>query len=211
MKRSEIINMKTIALIFAGGVGARMKHPNLPKQFIKVEDKPIIIHTIEYFELNKNVDEIYVVCVKEYIDYLHELIAEFKITKVKCVVPGGKTGQDSIYNGLVEISKNNNDNKSINKFIDETKNINCELDLLVKTKYSDEEKNLWQNKIMKNALDNWFMDNKNMLIKYNNTINYCRELEKMVNDLKNSTSWKITKPIRSIKIILIKIYKKFFH
>ena len=113
MKRSEIINMKTIALIFAGGVGARMKHPNLPKQFIKVEDKPIIIHTIEYFELNKNVDEIYVVCVKEYIDYLHELIAEFKITKVKCVVPGGKTGQDSIYNGLVEINKNNNDNKSI--------------------------------------------------------------------------------------------------
>lgn len=101
--------------------------------------------------------------------------------------------------------------KSINKFIDETKNINCELDLLVKTKYSDEEKILWQNKIMKNALDNWFMDNKNMLIKYNNTINYCRELEKMVNDLKNSTSWKITKPIRSIKIILIKIYKKFFH
>ena len=64
---------------------------------------------------------------------------------------------------------------------------------------------------MKNALDNWFMDNKNMLIKYNNTINYCRELEKMVNDLKNSTSWKITKPIRNIKIILIKIYKKFFH
>ena len=101
--------------------------------------------------------------------------------------------------------------KSINKFIDETKNINCELDLLVKTKYSDEEKILWQNKIMKNALDNWFMDNKNMLIKYNNTINYCRELEKMVNELKNSTSWKITKPIRNIKIILIKIYKKFFH
>ena len=105
--------MKKIAVIFAGGKGERMKNPNLPKQFIEVDGKPIIIHTLDYFEKNKNIDEIYVVCIKNYIDYCHELVEKFGINKVKCIIPGGKTGQDSIYNGLVEVSKNNSDWDSI--------------------------------------------------------------------------------------------------
>ena len=100
--------MKNIALIFAGGIGQRMKHSDLPKQFIKIDNKPIIIHTLEYFQNNKNIDEICIVCVEEYIDYCYELVNEYGINKVKYIVPGGKTGQESIYNGLNVINDNNN-------------------------------------------------------------------------------------------------------
>ena len=62
--------MKSIALIFAGGVGQRMKRKDLPKQFIKVNDRPIIIHTLEHFQRNKKIDEICIVCIENYIDYL---------------------------------------------------------------------------------------------------------------------------------------------
>ena len=99
--------------------------------------------------------------------------------------------------------------KSVNKFIDETKNINSDLDVLVKTKYTEEDKILWQNKIMKNALENWFEDSRNMLREYNKTVDYCRKLESEISNLKTSTSWKITKPIRTIKNILKRIIFRF--
>ena len=94
-----------VALIFAGGVGTRMNSNAKPKQFLELHGKPIIIHTIDLFEKHKNIDAIVVSCVEEWIDYLKELIVHFHIKKVVSVVPGGSTGQESIYNGLTEIEK----------------------------------------------------------------------------------------------------------
>lgn len=89
-----------IGIIFAGGVGTRMNSRDLPKQFLKVWGKPIIVHTIEHFEKNEQIDAVVVVCVADWIDYFKELQAAYNLTKVKIVVPGGSTGQLSIYNGL---------------------------------------------------------------------------------------------------------------
>ena len=96
-----------IAVIFAGGSGKRMKTHGLPKQFLKVEGKPIIIKTLENFEKNKNIDKIYIACKEDWIDYLKEEIENYHISKVAKVVPGGESGQDSIYNGLKAASEEN--------------------------------------------------------------------------------------------------------
>lgn len=89
-----------IAVIFAGGVGSRMHSKEKPKQFLEMYNKPIIVHTLEYFQKNQMIDAISVVCVENWIPYLQELVYKFRIEKVKKIVCGGKTGQLSIYNGL---------------------------------------------------------------------------------------------------------------
>lgn len=89
-----------IAVIFAGGVGRRMNTRGLPKQFLKVNGIPIIIHTLQVFERCEQIDRIVVACVSEYIRYLKEQIELYQLKKVAEVVPGGETGQESIYNGL---------------------------------------------------------------------------------------------------------------
>ena len=89
-----------IAVIFAGGVGSRMHSKERPKQFLEIYDKPIIVHTIEYFENNTYIDAIVVVCVENWIDYFNGLIPKYHLAKIKKVVPGGSSGQLSIYNGL---------------------------------------------------------------------------------------------------------------
>lgn len=88
------------ALIFAGGVGSRMKNKDIPKQFLLIDDKPIIIHTIEHFEKHSDIDQICVVCLESWIPKLKEYLDVFGITKVSCIVPGGVDGQHSIRNGL---------------------------------------------------------------------------------------------------------------
>lgn len=103
--------MKNIAKIFAGGSGARMG-AGLPKQFIEVNGKPIIIHTLDIFEEHPAIDEIYVACKEDYIGKLEKLIKRYMIGKVIKIVPGGATGQDSIYNALLAASENN-DGESI--------------------------------------------------------------------------------------------------
>lgn len=90
-----------IAVIFAGGVGSRMHSKDRPKQFLELYTKPIIIHTLDVFERSKEIDAIVIACVKDWIPYLEELLYKFRIQKVKKVVPGGKTGQESIYHGLL--------------------------------------------------------------------------------------------------------------
>ena len=92
--------MKNIALIFAGGSGNRMNTRSKPKQFLELHGKPIIIYTLEVFENHSDIDGIIVVCVEDWIAYLQKLLKKFEITKVKEIVPGGGTGQESIYNGL---------------------------------------------------------------------------------------------------------------
>lgn len=89
-----------IGVIFAGGVGTRMHSKELPKQFLEIHNEPIIIRTIRYFEDNKNIDAVVVACVADWIGYFEELVAKYHLEKVKKVVPGGETGQLSIYNGL---------------------------------------------------------------------------------------------------------------
>lgn len=95
--------MKNIALIFAGGSGERMNKGTLPKQFLKLHGKEIIIHTIEQFEYHPEIDKIVVVCVSSWIKYLEGALRRFGIIKVECIVPGGENGQASIFNGLKAI------------------------------------------------------------------------------------------------------------
>ncbi|MFI3163929.1 MAG: IspD/TarI family cytidylyltransferase [Bacillota bacterium] len=89
-----------IGVVFAGGVGSRMNSKEVPKQFLEMYNKPIIIHTLDHFEKNDDIDTVVVVCVEEWIPYLEELLYKFRIEKVKKIVTGGTTGQLSIYNGL---------------------------------------------------------------------------------------------------------------
>lgn len=98
--------MTISALIFAGGSGSRMKTTTKPKQFLELHGKPIIIHMIEHFENHPLVDQIVIVCIEGWIEYLETLLSKFQIKKVVKVVPGGATGQMSIFNGLEALSGN---------------------------------------------------------------------------------------------------------
>jgi len=95
-----------IALIFAGGTGIRMNSVSQPKQFLQLYGKEIIIHTIENFENHEEIDGIVVVCIGSWIPFLKTLLEKYGIGKVKWVVPGGETGQESIYRGLSTIKDN---------------------------------------------------------------------------------------------------------
>lgn len=92
-----------VGLIFAGGVGSRMNSKSKPKQFLELNGKPIIIHTLEHFEHHPEIDAIAVVCVSEWIDYLKKQLERFYIKKVKWIVPGGASAQESTRNGLYAI------------------------------------------------------------------------------------------------------------
>ncbi|MGG3284355.1 IspD/TarI family cytidylyltransferase [Paenibacillus solani] len=92
--------MTTTALIFAGGTGSRMNSRSKPKQFLDLHGKPIIIHTLEHFEYSQEIDSIAIVCRENWINYLKEQLRHNFFEKVRWVVPGGETGQQSIYNGL---------------------------------------------------------------------------------------------------------------
>lgn len=98
-----------IGLIIAGGVGQRMKM-NVPKQFIKVLGKPIIIYTLEAFERNKNIDEVVVVCLKGWEDKLRNWADEYGIKKLTHIVPGGNTGMESLRNGMIALRDNYDEN-----------------------------------------------------------------------------------------------------
>lgn len=102
-----------IGVIFAGGVGSRMHSKDRPKQFLEMYNKPIIVHTLEYFENHPMIDAIVVVCIKDWIPYLEKLLYKFRIDKVKKIVPGGETGQLSIYNGLRAAKEIAGEEKSI--------------------------------------------------------------------------------------------------
>lgn len=96
--------MKKIGIIIAGGVGVRMG-ASIPKQFIMVDDKPIIIYTLEVFQNHPNIDAIIVVCVNEWQEILGSYVKQYNLDKVCSIVPGGKNGQASIKNGLVEAKR----------------------------------------------------------------------------------------------------------
>ncbi|WP_373899167.1 2-C-methyl-D-erythritol 4-phosphate cytidylyltransferase [Haloimpatiens sp. FM7315] len=91
-----------IAIIIAGGNGHRM-HQDIPKQFINVYDKPVIIYTLEGFQKHPEIDAIEVVCLDGWHDILKAYAKQFNITKLKWVISGGGTGQESIRNGVYNL------------------------------------------------------------------------------------------------------------
>ena len=88
-----------IAIIFAGGSGVRMG-AGMPKQFLEINGKPIIIHTLDNFQNSPAIDKIYIACKADYMETLKNLTNRFAITKVAKIVEGGVTGQDSIFHAL---------------------------------------------------------------------------------------------------------------
>lgn len=89
-----------IAVIFAGGVGVRMHTTSRPKQFLELTGKPIIIYTLELFDVHPEIDAIVVACLESWIPFLEKMLRKFEINKVVSIVPGGESGQASIYKGL---------------------------------------------------------------------------------------------------------------
>jgi 2-C-methyl-D-erythritol 4-phosphate cytidylyltransferase len=105
--------MMNIAVIFAGGVGCRMNSKVLPKQFLLMHGKPIIIHTLERFDRHPEIDGIVISCIEPWIGHLEELVRQYNLQKVISIVPGGQTGQLSIYNGLLAAEKASHGEKAI--------------------------------------------------------------------------------------------------
>ena len=92
-----------VAMILAGGVGKRLGAA-IPKQFIKILDKPILIYTLEAFQHDKQIDAIQVVCIPEYQKQLWDWVKEYRLTKVRWVVDSGDTYQESVIQGIKGLS-----------------------------------------------------------------------------------------------------------
>ena len=94
--------MANYALIIAGGSGTRMGQ-KIPKQFINIYDKPVLIYTLEGFQRHPLIDAIEVVCIDGWQEVLQAYANQFGITKMKWIVSGGNTGQESIRNGVYNL------------------------------------------------------------------------------------------------------------
>lgn len=93
-----------VALIIAGGSGQRMKQ-DIPKQFINVYDRPVIIYTLEVFQNHPNIDAIGVVCLEGWEEILKAYARQFNIDKLRWVFPGGENGQASLRNGIMGLKE----------------------------------------------------------------------------------------------------------
>ncbi|WP_026498837.1 IspD/TarI family cytidylyltransferase [Butyrivibrio sp. WCD2001] len=94
--------MANIAIIIAGGSGHRMQQ-DIPKQFINVYDKPVLIYTLEGFQKHPQIDAIELVCIDGWQDMVWAYAKQFNITKLKWIVTGGESGQESIRNGVFNL------------------------------------------------------------------------------------------------------------
>ena len=104
--------MSNIAIIFAGGSGVRMG-AGIPKQFLEINGKPVIIHTLQLFQYHDEIDKIYLSVLEDYIPYMKELVDEYRLTKVVSIISGGETAQDSIYNALKKAESENADDSIV--------------------------------------------------------------------------------------------------
>ena len=93
------------ALVLAAGVGQRMRNGGLPKQFLKLMGKPIIVYTLEVFERCEDVDKVVIACHGSYIEYMQELIRLYQLQKVERVIVGGQDRQSSVEKGLKTIQE----------------------------------------------------------------------------------------------------------
>lgn len=95
-----------IAIIFAGGIGARMGAASgTPKQFLEIHGKPIIVHTLEHFDFHPEIDAIAVAILPEWKEHLVRLLRRYDLEKVRWIVDGGATGQESRLRALKEVSE----------------------------------------------------------------------------------------------------------
>ncbi|MBR3141238.1 MAG: 2-C-methyl-D-erythritol 4-phosphate cytidylyltransferase [Methanobrevibacter sp.] len=94
------------AAILAGGIGSRMGGTDTPKQFLTLGEKPVIIHTIEKFVINKNIDKIIVLTPKSYINHTNDLIEEYIQNDDVVVIEGGQTRNDTLLNSIKYIKEN---------------------------------------------------------------------------------------------------------
>ena len=91
-----------VAFILAGGTGHRMGQ-DIPKQFINIYDKPVLLYTLEGFQNHPMVDAIEVVCLEGWHDVVWAYAHQFNITKLRWVITGGESGQESIRNGVYHL------------------------------------------------------------------------------------------------------------
>lgn len=94
--------MANIAIIIAGGVGKRMGQ-KIPKQFININDKPVLVYTLESFQRHPQIDAIELVCLDGWQNVAEAYAKQYGITKLKWIVTGGETGQESIRNGVFNL------------------------------------------------------------------------------------------------------------
>ena len=87
-------------VILAGGIGSRVCQVSRPKQFVEIYGKPLIIYTLETFEVIEEVEEITIVCNKEWIEQVNRWVRKYDITKVKYIIEGGMTRQESSYEAI---------------------------------------------------------------------------------------------------------------
>jgi 2-C-methyl-D-erythritol 4-phosphate cytidylyltransferase len=99
MKYNKNVKTMNIAMIIAGGIGSRM-NADIPKQFIEINDKPILVYTLEAFQRHPEIDAILVVVIQDWEDVVKSYIEDYKLTKLKWVVQGGQSGQESARLGL---------------------------------------------------------------------------------------------------------------
>lgn len=93
-----------IALLTAAGAGSRMGQ-DIPKQFLTVNERPVIVYTMEAFQHHPEIDEIIVVCLDGWQNILRAYANQFNITKLTKIVPGGESGQESIYHGVLALEE----------------------------------------------------------------------------------------------------------
>lgn len=91
-----------VAIILAGGVGSRVG-ADRPKQFIEVFGKPVIVYTVEAFQNHPEIDAVEIVCIKSHIEYMKELKQTYGLNKIKWITEGGKTFQESVMNGVMNL------------------------------------------------------------------------------------------------------------
>lgn len=96
--------MKVEAIIPSAGLGLRLKNKN-PKPLISIEDKPIFVYTLEVFEKCSSVDNVILVVHPKYVSVYKSYVKQYKLSKVKVVVSGGKTRQDSVKRGIKYLDK----------------------------------------------------------------------------------------------------------
>lgn len=96
-----------IAVIFAGGAGRRFKNAEVPKQFVDICQKPIIIHTIELFQKHAEIDKIYISILPTHKAYMESLAVKYHLTKIAGIVNGGDSAQESIFNAISLANKEN--------------------------------------------------------------------------------------------------------
>ena len=93
------------AIILAAGVGQRMRNGGMPKQFLKLMGKPIIVYTLEKFEQHEEIDEMVIVCHGSYIEYMSKLVTIYQINKAKQIIVGGNDRQSSLKRGLDTVAE----------------------------------------------------------------------------------------------------------